>query len=231
MSTVTPSPVSLPGLARWVAEESLLFATEGSPFDATVHNGDPRLMVVVGENASGKSLFLRILAAKVNLAGAVPITLSIRERTGAGSSDVSGLRRVMMFGDEAAQSTGATSVTALNAAFGNLDRPTGTILALDEPELGLSDGYARALGEYIGQQTADALPDTCAGVVVVTHSRSLITGLLTTCGVTPTLVSLGRSATLEQWLADPEVRTVEDLLSLADVGRERFRWAGAALRD
>lgn len=215
--------VNLPETARWIAEESLLFADRDAPFHASVVAGDPKLMVIAGENVAGKSLFFQVLCSKVANAGPLPIRLSIRERTGAGASDMSGMRRVMMFGDEAEQSTGATSVQAVVTAFKNLDRPQGSILGLDEPELGLSDGYTRALGTYIGTEARN-VPDVCAGVVVVTHSRNLAGALVDAYGAQPTFVHAGESSkTLEQWLSDPEHRSVEELLALPEIGLARFR--------
>lgn len=225
-----PTRVNLPAIARWVAEESVLF-DDDSPFTADIADGDPRLVVITGGNADGKSLLFRVMAAKIHQAGATPVQLSIRERAGSGGHDMAGIRRIMMFGEESEQSTGATSVTSIRRAFeGNLDREAGSVLLLDEPELGLSEGYAVALGTYLGQQTK-TIPAACSGVVVVTHSRPLVGTLVDAYGTRPTHVALGAPAGLDTWLTEPEVRTVEELLALADVGLERFRWAAARLRD
>lgn len=206
--------VDLLELCRWVAEESLLFADEASPFRAAVTDGDRRLVVVAGENASGKSVFFRVLSVKAHQAGVTPVTLSIRERAGAGSGEMSGLRRVMVFGGEAEQSTGATSVQVIAKAFdANLDRPEGSMLGLDEPELGLSEGYTRALGAYIGSRAA-AIPEVCSGVVVVTHSRALVAAALDAFGAQPTSVRCGPGpATLDEWLGEVEERSVDELLA------------------
>ena len=226
-----PVPASLADAVDWVAYDSLLFASTDSPFRAAVSPGDPGLALIVGENASGKSLFFRVLAQKIRAGGALPVTLSIRERAGAGGFDMSRMRQAMIFGDETDQSTGATSVKAIAAAFKNLDRPDGSLLGLDEPELGLSDGYARALGEYIGAQSL-TVPDVCAGVVVVTHSRSLVRGLLAGYAKTPTFVVCGsQTADADAWLDDDEVRSVEELLALPDVGLARFRQVHALLKE
>jgi antitoxin component of RelBE/YafQ-DinJ toxin-antitoxin module len=202
----------------------MVFTDPTSPFHATVTDGDDRLVVIAGENASGKSLAFRILAHKVAATGALPITLSIRERCGAGTADMARMRQVMMFGDEAEQSTGATSVKTIAAAFrSNLDRAAGCVLGLDEPELGLSDGYARALGELIGTNTA-SLPDTCSGVIVVTHSRTLVAAMVAAYGATPTFLHCGPGASdLATWLDTVETRTVDELLALPDIGLERWR--------
>jgi hypothetical protein len=224
-------PYSLNAGARWVADQSLLFTDDQSPFRAWVAKGHPKLLVIVGENASGKSLFFRILCGKAREQKVTPVSISIRERTGAGSSDMSGLRRVMMFGDEIDQSTGAASIQVVQSGFRNLNHPQGSILALDEPELGLSDGYAKVFGQYIGQQTRKT-PKVCAGVVVVTHSRSLVSGLVQGLGAEPSFVVCGpHPRSLQDWLATPEIQTIESLLALPDVGLERFRQVITLTKD
>ena len=81
---------------------------------------------------------------------------SIRERTRAGLGDMAGMRRTMVFRNEAEQSTGAPSVGVIGPAFNNLPNRAGegyrTMLVLDEPELGRSEGYTRARGTRPGGQ-------------------------------------------------------------------------------
>lgn len=216
------TPTSLPAIAGWVANESLMFSAPDTPFTTDIATGDPRLVIITGENASGKSLFFRIMCAKVQDNGALPVQVSIRERAG------SGLLRAFMFGEEHEQSTGATSVHALTGALRNLNRPQGSILGLDEPELGLSDAYASVLGEHIGT-SIKSLPPTCDGTIVVTHNRALVRGLLRTHGTAPTVVSLTGPANLTQWLTVPETRTLADLHALEQLGHDRWRWALKAL--
>jgi len=211
-------------MVSWSAENCSLFNREPAPFHAVIDRQDPKLVVITGENASGKSLFFQFVAAMVREEdGALPLTISIRERISA----TNGMRRVFMFGDETEQSTGATSInTLVNAFTRNLDHEDGSMLMLDEPELGLSDGYARAMGEYIGQSTHD-IPAVCGGVIVITHSRTLVGGLLDGYGATPTHVSISADAPqpagIQQWLESSEERTVEQLLALRDVGLDRWR--------
>lgn len=212
-------------IARWIADESLMFSDMRSPFNAVVYDGDPRICVIVGENASGKSLFFRMVAQLAsNRHKLLPITISIRERTGAGSHEMGGMRRMFMYGDESQQSTGAASVKVVANGFHNAAKPeTPAMLLLDEPELGLSDGYARALGQYIATEIVK-LPPKSGGVVVVTHSRALVDGLWSFHATRPLFVSLGAEPkALEGWLAEPEERSVDDLLNLRDVALERWR--------
>lgn len=220
-------------VVNWVADESVLFQAEDSPFNATVAEGAPKLAVVTGENASGKSLFVRVAADLVDKQDTLPVSVSIRERTASGLSEIADLRRVFMFGDEHEQSTGATSVQVVATAFRNVDRPKGAMLILDEPEMGLAEAYTRALGEFIGQQARD-IPAKCIGVLVVTHSRALVQGLCDGYDKTPTHVAVSAEAPAEagiqRWLDTVEHRTVDELLALRDVGLDRWRRVNRLLK-
>lgn len=224
-------------LAQLVANESQLFTHAQSPFRASVYEGTGNILVVTGENASGKSIFFQSMAyrAKTQL-NALGIQISIRERTGAGTYEGSGFRRALMFGDESEQSTGATSVGVVASGFRNaISYATDdkrNVLMLDEPELGLSAGYSRAMGEYLAQQAA-TLPDKALGVVVVTHSRDLVWGIIAGGGgSTPNFVNLDpKPQNLGEWLTNSENRTIAELLNLQKIGHERAAQVRALLRD
>ena len=220
-----PPKINLLTAARRVTK-TIPFAPDG-PFDMDIAPGAEKFMVVTGQNASGKSLFVKLLGAQTMQAKNAPtvVSVSIRERTGGG------FRAAFMFGDEAEQSTGATSVgTVVNAFEHNTDRPEGSVLVLDEPELGLSEGYSIAMGTYIGQKVA-ALSGACSGVILVTHSRPLVQAAVDAYGATPTHVALGQRAGLSSWLTSVEQRTVDELLGLREVGLERWRWTMRAVRE
>ena len=217
-----PGPI-LPDLLRWSCEESAIFTEEGTPFTATFRQGDARLCLVVGPNASGKSLLHRLMQGLLSSHGVEAMSVSIRERTGA---DEPGgmMRKAFMFGDQTRDSTGNASVRVVRTGFGTLsDRKSPSSLLLDEPEIGLSDGYAGALGELIGRRALDDMPNSC-GTLVVTHSRTLVRGLLRGLGAAPTFAALGGAEPdLEAWLSTEETRSVEDLLNLGDMALERMR--------
>lgn len=221
--------------AREVAERSVLFNNDPSPFFAAVADGSRQMVVVTGENASGKSLFARVVSSILRVENRmVPVSVSIRERTGAGLDEMSSFRKVMMFGEEHERSTGATSASVVQTAFGNLRHDGGSVLVLDEPEIGLADSYTRALGQFIGEQ-ATRVPRVCGGVMVVTHSRSLVRGIVDGLGADPTHVAISAGqparAGLHAWLEREEHRTVDELLALQDVGLERWRRVSRLLGD
>lgn len=90
-------------------------------------------------------------------------------------------------------------------------------------ELGLSDGYAEALGELIGAQGAEP-PGSSCGMAVVTHSRRLAEGIRTGLRAEPSVLSMSESPIcLDDWLRMEERRSVADLDALESRGIERFR--------
>lgn len=212
---------ALEAIVHEVVDDTLLFSDERSPFRAALYDGDPNVCVIVGENASGKSLFFQIVAGMAHRQKITPVTISIRERTGAGTHEMGGMRRAFMFGDESQQSTGATSANVVASGFNNVRREEPAMLLLDEPELGLSDGYARALGQFIACEMAKE-HENYRGLVIVTHSRALVDGLWSYHATRPLFVHLGDDPKpLERWLEEPEVRSIEDLLNLREVASAR----------
>lgn len=216
------------------AEDTKFWNEPSCPFLYHIFPGATRLAVIVGENASGKSLLFRFAAQIARTDHKLTaFTISIRERTGAGHQEMSRMMRAFMFGDEQEQSTGATSYNVVKAGFHNAGRDdlqsAGSLLMLDEPEIGLSDSYTRALGEYIGTSTKE-LPDTCKGVVLVTHNRELVKGLRHGFGEWPTFINMSGHVAGVDWLAHPEHRSVKDLADLPGLGGFRRKETARLLR-
>jgi hypothetical protein len=121
----------LPALARWVVEESAVMSDERSPFSGGLVDGDPRVLLI-----TGKSLAFRLIAQLAGGHGIEAMTLSIRERTGAGTNEMARMRRAFIYGEEETSSTGSTSAVVVKAGFNNLETRGGpAILGLDEPEI------------------------------------------------------------------------------------------------
>lgn len=217
----------LPDLARWTAEESLAFSDERSPFHARYTPGDERLLLIVGDNASGKSLAFRLIAGLLNKNDVEAMTLSVRERTGGGTFEMGRMRQAMIYGREETSSTGAISVRVVQSGLRQLlERQAPSTLALDEPEMGLSEAYAKALGLYIGQEAAKQEGNAC-GVMVVTHSPGLAAGLAKGLGATPSFLSvapIGEELAygLEDWLESGHEKSIADLMALKEVSHARY---------
>jgi hypothetical protein len=203
------------------AEKSICFGDTGiSPFPHLAA-ATSRCLIVFGDNADGKSLFLMVLRAFVSSRkkfGDEAFELSMKQRTAPGMG-------ALIYGDERFASTGANSVSTLINAFKNCrDRKNSVWLMLDEPDIGLSDKFAGAQGAYIAQQIND-MPKNVRGVVVVSHSRPLLRNLVATLEEAPHDVAMGSDRTLADFL-DPEnqdTASVEDLLSLPERAITTFR--------
>jgi hypothetical protein len=214
-------------LAAELLDESKLWCHKDLPFEASLEKGHPRVLLVAGENGSGKSLLVEgLLGWGRHHHGISPVQVSIRQRVGGGAAEMGGFARMMMFGDETEQSTGATSVKVLEGAFSTIasraEENKSALLVLDEPELGLSDGYAQAMGTYLAEKALQLPPRAC-GLVIVTHSRSLAQSLADDLGAAPSFLKLGVAQPYEKWLEGEPRRSVKDLLQLPVLGRERWK--------
>jgi hypothetical protein len=219
---------TLSQIAVEATQRAIFSAEDNAPFQAHLTPGVDNVVLVTGSNASGKSVFFRVLAMLAkDQAKATGITLSIRERTGSGTYEMAAFRRSMMYGEEHEQSTGACSVHTVDKGFSNARRyaeeGTPVVLMLDEPEMGLSDDYAAAMGQWLAEKAQAMTHQKELGLVVVTHSRPLVKRLVQALGQAPTFVNTDGPQTVEQWLKAKPVRTVEELLALDTVGMERRR--------
>lgn len=215
-------------------ETNYLWTHPDLPFSANLAPGVPNVLLVAGDNCSGKSLLAETLRAWVSRDKLPTISVSIRERTGSGLSDFAGMRRAMMFGNECESSTGAISARTVDTAFSTLqsraDEGHSALLVLDEPELGLSEGYAGALGEHIGQLSLQMSPLAC-GLVLVSHSKALAQRLAEALGGAPSFLHMGTPLSFEQWLQAPASRTVAELLALPVANREGLRAVSKILSE
>jgi hypothetical protein len=186
------------------------FGPEG-PVPARVEYGHPKLAIVTGENASGKSFLVRALGQKMRDADSkleiLAVTMSLRSQ--------GGMARAFLFGDEQRESTGRSSIKAVLAGmYACRERHHDHVLILDEPDIGLAESYAGALGAYLAAFVED-MPVRTLGLVVVTHSRPLVRGLLP---AEPASIRVGDDPRpLEQWLREgPVPRGMEEIEALGE---------------
>ena len=187
------------------------FRPRAGPLFAGWTKRKSNLVVIIGDNATGKSFFRRIIQSlcayrctpKVEC-----IHLSMEGRTGGNSSFP--IARAMIYGDETYNATGQLSShvisTALKTAGG---RDTPHVLFFDEPDVGLSDEYAMGAAKEI-YTVANYLPETKA-IFVVTHRTSMVRTLLR---ADPHVLIFGkeRPATAEEWLERPlKAKSIKEL--------------------
>jgi hypothetical protein len=176
---------------------------------------------VPGENASGKSFFRRLVTAICREAKVEAMPISMEGRGG----EYGGLRG-FIYGDESWQSTGENSAHTVLAGISTCrSRETPHVVFWDEPDLGLSDGWAAGAGVALREFAAD-LPKMTYGAFIVTHSRALVRELLP---VEPHFVYFGDDApeSLAAWV-DAKVKPL-DLAKLGETSHRRFKAIQAIL--
>ena len=177
-----------------------------------VHGRDP-LVVMVGDNASGKSFARRLVTAVCRKVEVESIHISMERRAG---GDVTGGMRGFIYGTEDWKSTGENSVgTVLGGIRTCQGREKPHIMFWDEPDIGLSDPWAAGVGVAI-RKFVETPPEHTRAVFVVTHSKALVSQLLP---VEPHYIYFGDSeapASLEHWIEQPAIpRDIEELGKLS----------------
>ena len=186
-------------------------------------DGKGRLVVVVGDNASGKSFCRRIIQAmcQKNKIECIPISAEHRRKV----SYMPWL--TFVYGDEEYEATGVNSVgTVLQGINTCKARETNHVIFWDEPDLGLSDSWAAGVGQMLCEFAKDPPKHTVASFVV-SHNKALVRELLP---AEPFYLHLGSKtapATLEEWV---EKRSPpRDPSKLPELSRKRFKAIQAVL--
>lgn len=204
------------------AEDDELFGTGGAcPSLFEPGHPESRVLLISGENAGGKSLFCRFLQTVIQHDHEKFEFM----RVGMEMRSQGGIRRALMFGNESDESTGQISIRCVRGGISTCQgRENPHILCLDEPDIGLSEGYQAGLGELIANFACD-LPKLTEGLVIVTHSRPIARALLSTLDHSPHCIRVGDDLrTTAEWIdKGPLPRTVDDVESLNGRSVERFR--------
>lgn len=178
--------------------------------------GTTDLVLVVGENATGKSLLRRIVCSWAREQGHEAIALSMAGRTTAG------FERLVVYGHEGDESTGRNSAHTVTMGIKTCrERERKHIVFWDEPDLGLSDGWSAGVGVAIRDFALD-MPDHTLAAFCVTHSKALVRQLLP---ARPHFVGMGPQcpASVEAWLDyEPAPLPIEQLDEQARATRSRI---------
>lgn len=170
------------------------------------------LVVVVGDNAGGKSFFRRCVQATTSIE-CMGISMEGRETSGPIGS--------FIYGSEQWQATGENSAyTILTGIKTCREREKPHIIFWDEPDLGLSESWAAGAGQLICGFAQDA-PEHTKAVYVVTHSRALVRELLPAKPHYLHLGSVEAPLDLNAWL-DQRVKP-RDLSKLGEESHRRFK--------
>ena len=174
-----------------------------SPLTHKFTLSNEKLVVVTGGNASGKSLFRKILAAHYKDRNLIHVSQEGRTK--------SGIQRAFMYGSEEDDSTGYNSVKTLLKAIQSAQ--DGRHLLIDEPDIGASDEVQAGMGLKIFESL-----ENLKFVIVITHSRELVAELLP---ARPSHLRLGDQMELIDWIDRKIVPA--DLEKLVSDGKEMWR--------
>lgn len=182
--------------------------------------GTSKLVVVVGENASGKSFLRRIVSGLSQRAEVECLRISMEGRADNGLS-MHPIARAMVYGDETYNSTGQLSAHTVTAGINTCrSREKPHFIYWDEPDFGLSDGWAAGLGEKI-REFAATMPEHTMGAFVVTHRRAMVRQMMPANPHYVYLGSMTPPTTLQEWLDTPS--PIRDIATLDEIAHARFK--------
>ncbi|HCC22323.1 hypothetical protein A2480_04295 [Candidatus Uhrbacteria bacterium RIFOXYC2_FULL_47_19] len=202
--------------------------------------GDPdsRVVLVLGDNASGKSYFRRLVEYTVQIGR---LTELARIPDGKYPSDIfevspeermePGSFAALRYGDEAMHSTGDSSLQMVSRTIGWIrdaaqKKPTRDCIAyFDEPDMGSGLRVAKSIGLLIGSLGAERIPQL-KSIFVTSHNPAVVRQLLK-ADSRPHYVFLGDSEgprTIEDWLEMQKSEEVDPISpeELKKLSRQRF---------
>lgn len=187
-----------------------------TPIPAYFVPGKGKLVVVVGENASGKSFFRRIVSLVCKDVSIECMPISMEGRGG-----YYGGLRGFIYGDESYEATGVNSARTVKQGLSTCaSRDKPHVIFWDEPDLGLSENGCAGIGMAI-REGLTTPPEHMTAALVVTHSKALVRELLP---LAPHYLHLGSEdapKTLFDWLQTPVTPRHPD--ELLEAGHRRFK--------
>ncbi len=184
---------------------------------AFYRRGVGNLVVVVGENASGKSFYRRIVQAICMQLKIECIHLSMEGRRKIAYNPI----MTLVYGNEERDSTGVNSAHMVMMGIKTCrEREIEHVIFWDEPDIGLSDSAAAGVG-FAMHEFAKQMPKHTLAAIVVTHNKSLLAQLL---DLNPHYLCLGEEVappTLKAWIKKPATVRLPD--DVCKVGHERWK--------
>lgn len=181
--------------------------------------GSSKLVLVTGENATGKSFLRRVVGAALSEHSIESIALSMQKRAGG----IDRMFNAFIWGDEATHATGSLSSNAILGAINtSRGRNQRHAIVWDEPDVGLSDNYAAGAADEIAEFVADPPPHLFFAVVT-THRTAMLRRL---AKQSPHHLRLGDDKSLTQVLSSRVVP--KRLKELLDHDHQMFRSIGKA---
>jgi len=240
-------PFTIEGVLDWILDLRFFHSDDAIdgrvaiPFYYNAGAENARLVLVLGENAGGKSFFRRLVQEacrhKGNNSGPYPVReviyLSMEHRTGGMMGPIG----AFVYGSEQRRSTGENSAHTVEGGITTASgRNHDVVVYWDEPDIGMSAACAIGVGVEIAQFVNEA-PDNIKAVFVTTHSPAMVTALLK-ADARPHYLYLGDEMaplSLEDWVAwQADVALHGPGISpkqLAEASHKRFKDIQAILDD
>lgn len=131
-----------------------------------------KVLVVVGPNAVGKSMFRRAFCGFLKKRKLEVIHLSQEGRGDAG------FVRAMVYGNESNEATSVISAkTLVNGLRTSRGREKNHVLLYDEPEIGMAEEMQVGAAQWLAEELR-SWPDKLSGIIVMTHSRHFVRELI-----------------------------------------------------
>lgn len=213
------SIMSLDELGEWVRDE---WPTRrlSDLIPLTFERCHPRLLVITGENASGKSVIRRILQELARDQKVEPIAISPELR------QTGGLVTAFVYGDESTTASGDIAGGVIIGAINTSRKRTQPhIIILDEPDMGMSDNLAAGAAQELIEFCQDP-PEHLGFVAVITHRKAMLSELF---AGNAAHLRVGDALTCAEVLAQPvtPVRPAE----VRERGHTLFRAIQQLLKD
>lgn len=175
-----------------------------------------KVAIVYGDNAAGKSFIGKLVETVARSQNIHCMSAAVRNRTS------SGVAKAMVFGDEETQSTGQTSLSVMQLALKTANNDDkDCLITLDEPDIGLSRKYSKALGKYLASQ-ANSLPENKM-FIVITHNIDMLQSYLDDLSVPFLTLGVNTDKTLSEWMSDDTDALLGDFEKLNDIALQRWR--------
>lgn len=174
-----------------------------------------RVAIIYGDNTTGKSFVAGLIEEAFRAENIGVRSVSVKNRT------AGGYEQSMIFGRESRQSTGETSVKVMNKAIDaaeNDNKPS--LVVLDEPDLGLSRKFSKALGIYLAQRVKEV---EHLQLLLISHNSEFLESFMSSLHMEVTTCGINTEKTLSEWLSSDDVASVEELLGLRDLAHEKKR--------
>jgi len=180
-----------------------------SPLYVNFQENDSKLYVITGENATGKSYFIKTITAMSKQNNIKPYHMGMISRS-SGLYDEGGEHFWSIVPEEVASTGENSALLLLNGLEGIFKHDTKSVILLDEPTFGFSIGYQKVIADYIANFSVN-IPLHLQGLIVCAHDYILLSKL---SEIPHNHLRFGDDRTLKQVLNEPYKYTIKDIKDL-----------------